>query len=437
MSQVINWYGLPAVIIKEKNKLVVFTNVERKLSSFTIPYDERDDKKYYNLAIKKGVFKCLYHKNDVRDEFTVVLSLTEKCNCRCRYCFLDAEAEGKVMSKDLIKVTVDYAFDNSDGRSINFAAFGGEPSTQPELLEYLVQYVSEKKELSKYRTKNVRFSITTNGVLSERMLELLITNKFIVSLSMDGIKEVQNYHRPLANGNETYDIVCKTIERLVEAGLSVKIRATVTQFSVDKMAETVEVLGKMGIKKIHFGAVTPGGRGCTENKLLQPPTAECFTENLIKAIKQGKESGVDVLCFPYLNLDETPKTFCDGTVKNRIVVTPQGIVSSCVEVQSVDHPLYDALSLGYYDENNKKLVITADGRRVKCGGCEHFSKAIDKSKCNKCPFLFFCGSGCATRNYRGSGDTSSVDEYRCEIIKGVMPYILENLVYSTYNFEGR
>lgn len=44
MSQVINWYGLPAVIIKEKNRLVVFTNVERKLSSFTIPYDERDDK---------------------------------------------------------------------------------------------------------------------------------------------------------------------------------------------------------------------------------------------------------------------------------------------------------------------------------------------------------------------------------------------------------
>ena len=36
------------------------------------------------------------------------------------------------------------------------------------------------------------------------MLELLITNKFIVSLSMDGIKEVQNYHTPLANGNVIY-----------------------------------------------------------------------------------------------------------------------------------------------------------------------------------------------------------------------------------------
>lgn len=36
------------------------------------------------------------------------------------------------------------------------------------------------------------------------MLELLITDKFIVSLSMDGIKEVQNYHRPLVNGNVVY-----------------------------------------------------------------------------------------------------------------------------------------------------------------------------------------------------------------------------------------
>lgn len=434
MNEIINWNGLPALALKKQNKLIVFTNINQKFSSFIIPYDEKDNDEVYNLAEKKGVFNCLYQKNDLRDEFTVVLSLTEKCNSRCRYCFLDANVNGKTMSKELIEATVNYAFANSGNRSINFAAFGGEPGTVPELIEYLISCVQDKKKILQYIDKKVRYSITTNGVLSERMIKLLIENDFIISLSMDGVKEVQNYQRPLANGEGSFDIVCKNMRELICAGLSVKVRATVTKFSVNKMVDTVKTLGDLGIKRIHFGAVTPGGRGCTTDPALQPPTSVEFSRNLINAIEQGKKSGVDILCFPYLDLNHTPITFCDGTVKNRIVVTPSGIVSSCVEVQSTEHPLYNALNLGYFDSKTKRLVITKEKRGVQCGGCDHFSEGVQKNSCISCPFLFFCGGGCATRNYRGSGDSSVVDIYRCEIIKNVMPYILDNLAHSTYNF---
>lgn len=431
MSEILDWNGLPAISIN-KEKLIVFTNINEKFSSFVIPYRDKDNETYYNLANEQGAFRCLYSKKKTSDELTVVLSLTERCNSHCRYCFLDAQTNGKIMTKDIIEATVNYAFENSKNRSINFAAFGGEPGTQPELIEYLIDCV-KKKKVGENKDKNIRYSITTNGVLSEKMLKILIQNRFIVSLSMDGIREVQNYQRPLADGKESFDLVCQNIKKLLEAGLSLKIRATVTQFSVEKMAEAVKMLGEIGVKKIHFGAVTPGGRGDTNDKALQAPTAKEFAENLIRAIEQGNESNVDVVCFPYLDLDNTPVTFCDGTAKNRIVVTPEGIISSCVEVQSKSHFLYDALNLGYYDEKEQKLIITREERGVKCGGCNHFSTAINKENCKTCPFLFFCGGGCATRNYRGSGDSSSVDAYRCEIVRRVMPYVLERLAYATYD----
>ena len=125
-----------------------------------------------------------------------------------------------------------------------------------------MDYAKKHPKLS--QLKKLEFTITTNGVFNDNVLEFLIKNNFNVSLSMDGVPVVQEYHRPLANGGSNRAIVEKNIIELAKS-VKLKIRATVTAFSVDKMVDSVKWLAERGVKRIHFGPVTPGGRGVTND----------------------------------------------------------------------------------------------------------------------------------------------------------------------------
>lgn len=420
-------------VIKKKKYGAIFTNLNGKFTVIRIPFEEINDEKNKIKADEMGIFDCLKTNMDkLSDEFTVVLSLTEKCNSQCRYCFLDAKSTGKDLTVDMLHAGIDYAVSNAYDRPITFAAFGGEPGIKDNLLIEMVNYVNKK--ITENSQLKVKFAITTNGILKKNVVDTLIQNNFRISLSMDGIQEVQNYQRPLIGNKNSYDSVIQNLKIFLANNLDVKIRATVTLFSVEKMAETVQELSKYGVKKIHFEPVTPGGRGCTDNDLLQPPSSSIFVENLIKAIEVGAKVGVDVICFPYMNMLVAPIVFCDGRAKNRLVISPSGAVSSCVEIQEVDNPLFKALGLGYYDSEAKKIVITADERRPAIRGCESLRQE-NNTNCKECPMMFFCGGGCPTRNYRGTGMSNRVDIYRCEIIRGIMPYILRKFYNSTFNAE--
>ena len=431
LSNMMLWNGLPALIDGESNdkKIIVFSNKDGDFVLCEIPYDLREDKELLDEVKNQGFFECLDKKSVyTSDELTVILSLSEKCNCRCKYCFLDAETHGERMTVDILHSAIDKACEIAKGRKINLSAFGGEPSTEFDLMSEMVRY---SKEI--YPRNNLKYSITTNGVFNETICDFLIDNEFTISLSMDGIPEVQNYHRPLADERESYLYVENNIKKLVSANCKMKIRCTVTEYSVNRMTDTVEWLHDLGVKRIHFEPVTQGGRGYDSDSDLRPPDAKEFVENLIKSIELGGKYGMDIICFPYMNMMVAPIVFCDGRAENRIVVSPRGVISSCVEVQTKEHELFPYLGLGEYDSEKRVLEFKYDARRDSIRGCHALSG--EKPVCTTCPLKFFCGGGCPTRNYRGSGSTDVVDQYRCDIIRLVMPYILKKFYNGTIGGE--
>lgn len=423
-----SWYGLPALVVDENN-IAIFTNIEGNLKVIELSKTELSDKETLKQAKENHFFECIdKNRKKFHPTLTLVMSVTEKCNNRCRYCFLDATKIGTDMTEEMAFAAIDSAMELAKGKNLNLAYFGGEPTVSFSLMKKTVQYAKQHPDVKKL--KKLEFTITTNGVFNDEALKFLIENKFNVSLSMDGIPEVQEYHRPLANGCSNCAIVEKNLIALAKSN-KLKIRATVTAFSVGKMVESVQWLADRGVKRIHFGPVTPGGRAATNDARLQPPPAKDFVKNLHDSILLGEKLGVDVICFPYMNALHAPMTYCDGRINSRLVITPKGIVSSCVEVQDKEHPLFDAFNLGYYDKDNKKFVLTATERRsAQKMGCEALKE--NKVQCQNCPLLFFCGGGCPTRNYRGSGNTEQIDEYRCKITKGIMPFILKRFYRSTY-----
>ena len=128
------------------------------------------------------------------------LNLTQKCNLKCKYCFVTQQP--KEMDYKTAKDAVDFyaknALDNLDIPDITF--FGGEPLLKFEyIIKPLVEYIRK-------RYGDFEISVTTNGtLLDEEKLKFLRDNNVGLLLSIDGDKETQNHNRPFHSGKGSFD----------------------------------------------------------------------------------------------------------------------------------------------------------------------------------------------------------------------------------------
>jgi len=67
--------------------------------------------------------------------------ITEDCNCRCDYCFIEGKHPQR-MTEGIVKATVDFALLKSRNlRTVEILLFGGEPLTAFDLMQLTVSIV--------------------------------------------------------------------------------------------------------------------------------------------------------------------------------------------------------------------------------------------------------------------------------------------------------
>jgi len=414
-----NWHGLPCLIAD--NSAAIFSYVDNELIVAEVPQEDLNKEKTLELAKTNHLFDGTTKKEIEKPEKQLILCLTERCNCKCRYCFLDANTTGEIMSKEIVHSAIQFAFERYQGNTVIVSAFGGEPGTQETLIREMVEYSKSIKD--NYDIVNLKFAITTNGIISDSIIDFLIQNKFDVSLSMDGIEEVQNKQRPLANGSNSYDIAIHTLTKLLKNNIRIRIRSTVTKYSVNKMTDAVHLFGKMGVGQIHFEPVTREGRAKIITEDMQVPDVAEFSEELLKCIKIAKEYDTDINCSLFAH--------CHGSIKNKMVVGAGGMISPCVEVQNEKHLLTDSFKMGQIIPQTKTQLDFTTMRTI-CSQTKEQQKE-NKQKCENCPFLLFCNHSCPVRNYRSTGHSEHTDSFRCNLFKIVMPFILLEFYNNTFN----
>ena len=413
-ADIIQWNGLPCLIDGDKG--VLFSYVGDTLVSSMVDVSSLQSSELYTLASEKHLFDCLNSSNILMDVPVkqVTLCLTERCNCRCKYCFLDANTTGMVMSEQTIRNAINYAFNSFRGHTVVLSAFGGEPGTQESLIRYFVGYA---KEQAPNYSINLLFAITTNGVILDSLVDFLIQNNFVCTISADGIEEVQNYQRPLANGKGTYARVMKTIESLVHNNIEVKIRSTVTKFSLPKMVDSVKLYGKLGVSQIHFEPVTIAGRATAVADDLQQPSPDEYAQQLILCINEAAKYHTKV------NFSFCSR--CTGSLKNKLIFGANGLISSCVEVQNEKHEFAGLFKMGQLNQDGSVSLAA-----------NHLSQLPNSNStedCVNCPYRIFCSNSCPIRNFRATGNYFITEPYKCELFKQIIPYILRNMYANTYN----
>lgn len=171
------------------------------------------------------------------------------------------------MNLDTAKQCVDFLANNikkskrSQKGTLTF--FGGEPTLMwDEIIVPITNYVKQ------YYSNLINLSITTNGTLLDKeRIDFLYTNNIIPLLSCDGSQKAQNLNRPCRTGKDSFPLVEKNLNYLLEKFPNTILRSTISHESIDEVFNTYLFGIERGFK-YHF--MTPNMRKpWNEKQLMQ------------------------------------------------------------------------------------------------------------------------------------------------------------------------
>lgn len=318
----------------------------------------------------------------------LVLSLTSNCNLRCIYCYAEAGKQHKTMSWKIAKSAIDEAIKNleEDGGEKFQLTFhgGGEPFVAFKLMKKAVEYANSKWEGKK------DFSVVTNGTLiTPAIADWLAENNFRLTISIDGPPEIQNYQRPKANGEGSYDDAIRGAKLVRERGLKFGIRSTITNVNVFNMRDLLEIA-----KSLHCGLklepFTPIGRGTGEEIL----SSENYFNQYMEGLKLAKEMGVP-LKSTYSSGFNPKCIFCAGDGE-MCCVLPDAKISTCSRVTKQDDLLASTFIVG---------EVKFDGLSVNPEQVEALRhlNVMFYDQCTECFAKWYCIGGCHNTRLLNSG----------------------------------
>ena len=183
-----------------------------------------------------------YKYNDKLLPIHGILSVTNRCNLSCPYCF-HSQTE-----KDIDFYTADmavrYIIMNATIQKVkpSISFFGGEP---------LLMFNEIIKPLINKYQDSINWTITTNGtLLTENIIDFFTENNVSILLSIDGCKEVQDIQRPLKNKESSFNKLKNIIPYLLLKQPNTIFRSTISRYSLDYLNKNIETAKNFGFKYI-------------------------------------------------------------------------------------------------------------------------------------------------------------------------------------------
>ncbi len=185
----------------------------------------------------------------------LVKPASSHCNLRCKYCFYHSIAENRqiksygMMNRDTLEMMVKKALEYAEG-TCTFAFQGGEPTLAG--LDFYRQLIEFEK---KYNSKKIKIShaIQTNGmVINKEWAEFFQKNQFLVGLSLDGPKEINDLYRIDANGKGSFSQVMQTIRLLNENKVEYNILFVVTSYVARRANKIYNFFKKHDFRYLQF-----------------------------------------------------------------------------------------------------------------------------------------------------------------------------------------
>jgi uncharacterized protein len=320
----------------------------------------------------------------------VTLFSTNRCNLRCIYCYASA-GDSLPLGMDwhyavtAINTVINNAIKLGDSFvSVGFHG-GGEPLLPWTFVKRAVEYAEEE-----CRKNNLRSSYysATNGLLSEKQLDWIVKHFSDLNISFDGLPHVQDYHRPLADGQGSFKFINKTFKYLDERNFNYGIRSTFSDYNIDLMEESYDfIMENYKPKTVHFEPVFQCGRCKTDDgyKVNLGKFARYFQKI------EAKNKGTNVrFTYSGCRLETLSNSFC-GVTRDGFSVTPDGFITSCFETTSINDPKSEFFFYGKIDEKGNTIIDEQKRKYL------HGLTVENLDYCNNCFAKWHCAGDCVAK----------------------------------------
>lgn len=382
-------------------------------------YDENSIREVYgelNRLVEDGyLFSAEVEAEDIkynRDNIikAMCLHVSHDCDLRCKYCFAgqgDFSGERSLMNVETGKKALDFLVENSGNRrNLEVDFFGGEPLLNFEVVKELTYY---GEELNKKHNKNIRFTITTNGLrLDDDKIDFINEHMSNVVMSLDGRREINDMMRPTINNKGSYDIIVPKFQKLISkrGDKDYYVRGTFTSNNLDFSKDALEFYNN-GFKKVSIEPVV------TEESAPYALKEE-HLDTILKEYEEFSKMYMDInknddfLFFHFvIDLNDGPclakRSVGCGAGAEYISVTPEGDIYPCHQFVGDEKFIMGNLNDG---------IVRSELREVFKS-----SNVFTKEDCRDCWAKFYCSGGCHANAYYNNGTITKPYKLGCEMEK--------------------
>lgn len=354
---------------------------------------------------------------------SVFLTLTERCNLACEYCFVNHSARD--ITYEVAKDTVDFLIKNAEIEkqipSINF--FGGEPLLKwDEVIVPLTLYIREELKIPFY------LSMTSNCLLMTReKLEFMKAYKIGLLFSFDGDKKTQDINRPLRNGQGSFDLLKDKIPMILEYYPSMTFRATISNLTVQHTFENMMFACNNNYDNLFF-IPNVFAEWTDEQKEYLKIELRKFSDYYIERIRQGDR-------IRFTNLEEQIRKI---VTINRAICNKsfrKGESNKCTGKCGLGATKHGSVGVDGKIYGCQEMVSNKDTSNIfeigdLCNGVDYAkrialiekfnSQKVQYEECKDCKLVYVCDGGCVANNFILNGDINKMTPMLCFYHRALM-----------------
>lgn len=348
------------------------------------------------------------------------------CNLSCQYCFYHEMTSNNlcpnngIMSEETLETLVKKALAYAD-HTCSFAFQGGEPTLAG--LPFYEQLIALQNQ---YNHKKVKINnvIQTNGiVLNEEWASFLSKNNFLLGLSLDGPKNINDRYRLHHNGKSSFNRVVQSMQLLNKHQVSYNILSVVTDQASSHAQQIYRFFKKQKIQYMQF---IPCLDSLSESHEYNPYSlsSEAYTlflKDLFDIWHYDVMRGeyISIRYFDNLLgiLTGNGSESCDMTGQCSI----QYVIESNGNIYPCDFYATDQWCLGNIKEQD--LLETASNKKAS----DFINISIDvNSKCKTCQWMPLCRGGCRRNREPNIDGQLQLNQY-CEAYTEFFEYAYPRL----------
>jgi uncharacterized protein len=353
--------------------------------------------------------------------FTNVIKPTHLCNLACRYCYNEDE-RNSIMSEAIMKLVIQETFrycrEIDKNTCVDFIWHGGEPLLAG--LDFFEKVIIAQQLYSngmKYSN-----SVQTNGTLiNEKWIDFFQTNKFRVSISIDGPRDINDAIRLDKGQKGSFDRIIQAIGLVKKAGLSLGVAVVISQANYNKIDELYDFLCQ---KQLPFNVIPLNYAGSARKNFVDLSISPLeFAKAWIKLYdkwfygKKNKYVYCSDFAFKTRSIMEKIPVDCIGSEncsKMNITTGPSGKIYPCATLSSDEEWCYGNIE----DAPLSKLFESRPALRAQ--------KRIPDPECLKCRWQKICHGGCMARSVRFFKNYDKRDFY-CAGFRLMYEHVLNRL----------